>query len=178
MYPFLSLREYLWLYESRGWHFTVHHINVLFLFFNFFYFSTDLIRVAMTSKVRRLKHFHHSYKGLTWATAVSSSRTFLSSMSVLTMWCSTTWFGGSVTAPLFCVKEKILIKIQDMCLTSLSVLDLTCFINIDAFELGFWYSEVQQLLVSIMIIFPSPWTYFTNKCREGNILSFKGYYNR
>ena len=55
---------------------------------------------------------------------------------------------------------------------------LNCFINIDAFELGFWYSEVQQLLVSIMIIFPSPWTYFTNKCREGNILSFKGYYNR
>ena len=33
---------------------------------------------------------------------------------------------------------------------------LNCFINIDAFELGFWYSEVQQILVSIMIIFPSP----------------------
>ena len=127
MYPFLSLREYLWLYESRGWHFTVHHINVLFLFFNFFYFSTDLIRVAMTSKVRRLKHFHHSYKGLTWATAVSSSRTFLSSMSVLTMWCSTTWFGGSVTAPLFCTKEKILKKYKICVLRSLSALGFNLF---------------------------------------------------
>ena len=28
--------------------------------------------------------------------------------------------------------------------------------NIDAFELCFWYSEVQQLLVSIMMFFPSP----------------------
>ena len=33
---------------------------------------------------------------------------------------------------------------------------LTCFMNIDAFELCSWYSEVQQLLVSIMMIFPSP----------------------
>ena len=33
---------------------------------------------------------------------------------------------------------------------------LTCFMNIDAFELCFWYSEVQQLLVSIMMFFPSP----------------------
>ena len=36
-----------------------------FFFLIFFYFSTDLIRVAITSKVRRLKHFHHSNKGLT-----------------------------------------------------------------------------------------------------------------
>ena len=43
----------------------------------------------------------------------------------------------------------------------------------------FWtlYSVDQQLLVSI-IIFPSPSTSFTDKCREGNIFSYKGYYKR
>ena len=63
-----------------------------------------------------------------------------------------------------------------MCFTSpISVGFFTCFININAFELCF-YSEVQQLLVLIMIVFPS--TSFTKKYREGNVLSFKGYYNR
>ena len=73
-------------------------------------------------------------------------------------------------------KEKKLIKIQNMCFTSpISVGFFTCFININAFELCI-YSEVQQLLVLIMIIFP--WTSFTKKYREGNVLSFKGYYNK
>ena len=57
----------------------------------------------------------------------------------------------------------------------ISVGFFTCFININAFKLCF-YTEVQQLLVLIMIVFP--WTSFTKKYREGNVLSFKGYYNR
>ena len=32
----------------------------------------------------------------------------------------------------------------------------TCFMNINAFEFDFWYNEVPQLLVLIMIIFSSP----------------------
>ena len=93
------------------------------------------------------------------------------------MRCSTTWFWGSVTGSfVLCKRKKILIKIQNMCFTSpISVGFFTCFININAFELCI-YSEVQQLLVLIMIIFP--WTSFTKKYREGNVLSFKGYYNK
>ena len=32
----------------------------------------------------------------------------------------------------------------------------TCFTSINAFELCFWYNEVPQLLVLVMIIFSSP----------------------
>ena len=53
----------------------------------------------------------------------------------------------------------------------------TCFMNINAFELCFWYNEVPQLLVLIMIIFSSPLTSFTKKYRETYFLSCKGYYN-
>ena len=74
-------------------------------------------------------------------------------------------------------KEKNTYKnTKYVCLRHLSALGFfTCFININAFELCI-YSEVQQLLVLIMIIFP--WTSFTKKYREGNVLSFKGYDNK
>lgn len=74
-------------------------------------------------------------------------------------------------------KEKNTYKnTKYVCLRHLSALGfLLVFININAFELCI-YSEVQQLLVLIMIIFP--WTSFTKKYREGNVLSFKGYYNK
>ena len=74
-------------------------------------------------------------------------------------------------------KEKNTYKnTKYVCLRHLLALGFfTCFININAFELCI-YSEVQQLLVLIMIIFP--WTSFTKKYREGNVLSFKGYYNK
>ena len=58
--------------------------------------------------------FHPSYTRLTWALAYFSSRTFLpslSSRSVLTKRCSTTWFEGTVTGFfVLCKRKKYLLN--------------------------------------------------------------------
>ena len=62
-----------------------------------------------------------------------------------------------MTAPLFCAKDKNSYKnTRNVFYVLYQHWVLACFMNIDAFELCFWYSEVQQLLVSIMTFFPSP----------------------
>ena len=62
-------------------------------------------------KCFHLAKSYWTFKGLTWAAACSSSLTVkpfaLWPRSVLTMWCSTTWFGGSVTGfSVLCQKKK------------------------------------------------------------------------
>ena len=93
---------------------TLHSWSSMFLF----YFSTDLIRITITSESNEIIKI---LPFLTWATAISSSWTFLpslSSRSVLIMRCSTTWFWRSVTGSyVLCKRRKILIKIQNMCFT-------------------------------------------------------------
>ena len=91
--------------------------------------------------------FHPSYTRLTWALAYFSSRTFLpslSSRSVLTKRCSTTWFEGTVTGFFVpCKRKKILVKIQNMRFTfPISVGFFTCFMNVNAYELCFFFGTV------------------------------------
>ena len=70
--------------------------------------------------------FHPSYTRLTWALAYFSSRTFLpslSSRSVLTKRCSTTWFEGTVTGFfVLCKRKKYLLKYKICVLRSPSAL--------------------------------------------------------
>ena len=75
-------------------------------------------------------------------------------------------------------KEKNLVKYKICVLRSLSALGLLLvFWTSMLLNFVFWYSVDQQLLVSIITIFPSPSTSFPDKCREGNIFSCKGYYS-
>ena len=65
-----------------------------------------------------------------------------------------------------------------MCFTfPISVGSLTCFLNINAFELCFLVQSRSTITCINNNYFPSPSTSFTDKCREGNIFSCKGYYN-
>ena len=110
--PVLNLREHLWLHEMRGWHYTVDYIN-FFLFLNWSdsYYNEFRHVDCKSWKCFHLTKTYWTFKGLTWAAACSSSLTVkpfaLWPRSVLTMWCSTTWFGGSVTGfSVLCQKKK------------------------------------------------------------------------
>ena len=163
------------LYKLRGWHYTLDHINVFFYFFNWldsYYVRSNEVIKILPSQLQRVNMSHSSF-----------FQQDLLAVFVFNVGPCNAMFYDVVRRQcdrLLCSveKEKNLVKYKICVLRSLSALGLLLvFWTSMLLNFVFWYSVDQQLLVSIIIIFPSPSTSFTDKCREGNIFSCKGYYS-
>ena len=159
---------------------TLHSWSSMFLF----YFSTDLIRITITSesneimiilpsKLQRVNMSHSNFFQLDLLAVFVIKVGY-----VLIMRCSTTWFWGSVTgSSVLCKRRKILIKIQNMCFT---------FPIGVGFLLVLWTSVLLNFVFGTMKFHNYLWLFFhlpehlllRNTGKETYFLSCKGYYNR
>ena len=156
---------------------TLHSWSSMFLF----YFSTDLIRITITSESNEIMKILPSQ-----LQRVNMSHSNFFQLDLLAVFVIKV---GSHNAMFYDVvlrqRDRLLCSVQKKNRKEKNTYKntkylfyvfyrrwvFTCFMNINVFELCFWYNEVPQLPVLIMIIFSSPWTSFTNKYREGNIFS-------
>ena len=127
-----------------------------------FYFSTDLIRIAVTSESNEIMKILPSQ-----LQRVNTSHSNFFQLDLLAVFVIKV---GSHNAMFYDVvlrrRDRLLCSVQKEKNTYKNAIYVfyvpywrwvfTCFMKINAFELCFWYNEVPQLLVLIMIIFSSP----------------------